>query len=92
MGGGDADVMASKAADKNLSFEDALAELESIVSGIEEGKIGLQESITQYERGMQLVQRCRSILSDAEAKIQKLQLADDGTLTAAPLESPDDDG
>ena len=79
---------APQAADKPLTFEQALAQLESIVTAIEQGQIGLEESITQYEKGTTLIRRCRSILSEAEAKIQQLQLAEDGTLTPTPLEPP----
>ena len=63
------------ATDKALTFEEALSRLESI-------------AVTQYEEGMKLIRRCRSILSDAEAKIQQLQLADDGSLTPTPMELP----
>jgi len=72
--------MAEKQSQKELTFEEALAELESIVSAIEQGKIGLEQAISQYEKGMKLIHRCRSVLADAEARIQQLQLADDGTL------------
>lgn len=81
---------ATQAADQSLTFEEALAQLESIVTAIEQGQIGLEESITQYEKGTALIRRCRSILADAEAKIQQLQLAEDGTLTPTPLEPPGD--
>ena len=75
-------------AEKDLTFEEALAQLESMVTAIEQGKIGLQESIAQYEQGVKLIARCRSILADAEARIQQLQLAEDGRLTAAPADVP----
>lgn len=67
------------------SFEDSLSQLEAIVSAIEEGKIGLQDSITEYEKGMRLVRHCRSILAEAEARIQQLQVAEDGGVSTAPL-------
>jgi len=70
------------------TFEQALSQLESIVTAIEQGKIGLQEAIAQYERGMKLIQYCRGVLSDAEAKIQQLQLGEDGRLTPVPMEPP----
>lgn len=55
------------------NFEEAMKRLESIVQSIEQGKIGLEESIRQYEEGMALIRRCRSVLADAEMKIQHLQ-------------------
>lgn len=74
--------------EQELSFEQALAKLESIVAAIEQGKIGLEESIVQYEQGMKLIGRCRAILAQAEAKIQQLQLGEDGLLTPTPMEPP----
>jgi exodeoxyribonuclease VII small subunit len=78
-------------AKKKPSFEEALRQLETIAEQIEQGKIGLEESISQYERGMALVKQCRSILSKAERKIQQLQERDDGTLGTTPLERAEAD-
>lgn len=78
----------AKGNEQELTFEQSLAELESIVSAIEQGKIGLQEAIGQYEKGMQLIHRCRDMLAGAEAKIQQLQLTENGKLTPAPMETP----
>jgi exodeoxyribonuclease VII small subunit len=71
--------------DKQPTFEESLAQLESIVSSIEEGKVGLQDAISQYEKGMGLIQRCRDMLADAEAKVQQLQLSDDNRLNRVPM-------
>jgi exodeoxyribonuclease VII small subunit len=62
-------------AQEKLSFEKAMARLEKIVESIEQGKIGLEESIKQFEEGMALIKRCRGVLADAELKIQQLQAA-----------------
>lgn len=78
-------------AKKKLTFEEALEQLETIAEQIEQGKIGLEESINQYERGMALVKQCRHILSKAEHKIQQLQKRDDGTLDTAPFERAEED-
>jgi exodeoxyribonuclease VII small subunit len=75
--------------DQQPTFEQALSELESIVTAVETGKVGLQETIAQYERGIKLYQHCRSILSDAEAKIQQLQLGEDGKLTPVEFKPPE---
>ena len=69
-------------AKQKLSFEDALRQLEAITEQIDQGKIGLEESISQYEQGMALVRQCREILSKAELRIQQLHERDDGTLEA----------
>ena len=71
---------------KKLTFEQALKELEAIAEQIERGEIGLEESITKYEQGMNLVKHCREILAKAEHKIEQLQAGPDGTLTATPFE------
>ena len=67
------------------TFEEALAKLEAIVEEIEQGKVGLEESIKKYEEGMALINKCRKILEQAELKIQKLQEADDGSLSKEPF-------
>jgi len=67
------------------SFEEALQRLEKIVEAIESGKVGLEESIRQFDEGMRLIQHCRAVLADAELKIQKLQTNAQGELEAVPL-------
>ena len=54
------------------SFEDALAELEQILSDIEGGDVPLEESLVKYERGQFLIQHCRAVLSKAETQIEML--------------------
>jgi len=60
-------------AKKKPSFEEALKQLEKIVTEVEEGKIGLEESVDKYEQGMKLVQQCRAILDQAEKRIETIQ-------------------
>lgn len=55
-----------------LSFEDALAELESIVARLEQGKGSLADAIADYERGTALRQHCEARLGEAEARIQAI--------------------
>jgi len=55
-----------------LSFEQAIKELGGIVQKIEQGQIPLQDSLSQYERGMALIKQCRSILETAEKRIEKV--------------------
>jgi exodeoxyribonuclease VII small subunit len=54
------------------SFEEALQELEQILSDIENGEVGLEESLVKYERGNFLIQHCRGVLSAAEKQIEAL--------------------
>ena len=55
-----------------LSFEEAIKELTSIAGKIEQGQIPLQDSLTQYERGMALIKHCQDILRTAEKRIEKI--------------------
>ena len=54
------------------SFEDALAELEQILSDIEGGAVPLEQSLTMYERGQFLIGHCRGVLARAEKQIEVL--------------------
>lgn len=67
------------------SFELAIAELESILSAMEGDQIGLEESLTKYERGTFLLQWCRGVLGEAEKKIQIITQNAGGQLSAEPL-------
>src|SRR5439155_16981311 len=68
------------------NFEEALRELEQILTEIEGGEVGLEESLVKYERGNFLIQHCRGILSGAEKQIEILSKQADGELKAEPLE------
>lgn len=68
------------------SFEDALQELEQIVSDIEGGQVGLEESLVKYERGTFLIQHCRGVLNTAEKQIELLSKSADGGIESVPME------
>ncbi len=55
-----------------LGFEEAIKELTAIVAKIEQGQIPLQDSISQYEKGMALIKHCKDILEKAEKRIEKI--------------------
>ncbi|EKS41308.1 MAG: exodeoxyribonuclease VII small subunit [Afipia broomeae] len=57
---------------KQLSFERAIEELESIVKRLEDGKVPLEESVAIYERGESLKRRCEELLRQAEARVDKI--------------------
>jgi exodeoxyribonuclease VII small subunit len=63
---------------KEMSFERALKELETIVSRLERGDVELEESISIYERGEALRDHCDRLLKQAEAKVEKLTFGADG--------------
>ena len=70
-----------------LTFEKSLAELESIVQRLEQGKVDLEESIAIYERGEALKKHCQSLLERADARIEKITVGPDGRATGtAPLD------
>lgn len=79
--------MARKAQVPPKNFEEALQELEQILSDIEGGQVGLEESLLKYERGTFLIQHCRGVLSTAEKQIEILSKSADGGLESAPMES-----
>ena len=68
-----------------LSFEDALAELERIVRGLEGGQQKLEDAIAAYERGARLRQHCEAKLAEAEQRVQAI-VAADGTLSLRSAE------
>lgn len=70
-----------------LSFEEALAELEKIVRQMEDGKAKLEDAITAYERGILLKRHCEGKLREAQAKIEQISLAPDGTVSTTPFSS-----
>ena len=71
---------------KEMSFEDALSELEGIVARLERGDAPLEESIDIYERGAKLKKHCESKLKDAQLKVDKIVLGADGSVSSEPLD------
>lgn len=69
-----------------LSFEEALKELEGIVRRLETGEASLEQAITDYERGMQLKSLCQQKLESAKLKVDKIVKQAEGQLALAPLE------
>jgi len=63
---------------EELTFEDALKELERIVGRLESGEATLDESIRLYERGDRLRQRCAERLDAAQARIEAIRLDAEG--------------
>ncbi len=71
---------------KDISFEDALLQLENIVRELEAGRIKLDDAVTAYEKAAALKQFCENKLKAAQLKIEKLQLSPDGELQTVPLD------
>lgn len=74
--------MKQEAQDKEMSFEEALAELESIVQKLETGQVKLDESVRFYERGIFLRNFCNRKLSEAKSKIDLLQTDANGNIVS----------
>jgi exodeoxyribonuclease VII small subunit len=69
------------------SFEEALAELETILHQLEDGATGLEDALGRYERGVALLKRCYGQLRGAEQRILLLTGVDeDGRATTQPFE------
>ncbi len=63
---------------ENLPFEEALKQLEEIVTKLEVGELNLEESLTLFEQGQKLAQLCQTQLSDASLRVE--QLTTDGEI------------
>lgn len=57
---------------EQLTFEQALGQLEATVQRLEEGDLPLEEAITLYEQGMRLAQRCNDALDAAQLQVEQL--------------------
>ena len=75
-------------------FEKSLAELEQIVERLERGDLSLDESLQQFERGVQLTKSCQAALKQAEHKVEVLlrKSSDPDDAGTAPFEMDDDAG
>lgn len=58
--------------DLNMTFEEALKELEQLISTLEKGELGLEESLNKYQEGMELTRHCRKLLADAEYRVEMI--------------------
>lgn len=72
---------------KSTSFEDALAELETIVQTLETGDQSLEVSLTQFERGIGLARFCQQSLATAEQKVRILTTSEDDQESLQDLDS-----
>lgn len=70
---------------EDLSFEEALKELEGIVRRLETGEASLEQAIGDYEAGMQLKSLCQKKLEEARLKVEKIVKDTSGQLTTEAL-------
>jgi exodeoxyribonuclease VII small subunit len=71
---------------EQLTFEEAYAQLETVVGALRDGQMPLEQALKRYQEGIQLVQHCNELLQNAQLTVQQLQVAADGSLS---LESVD---
>lgn len=71
------------------TFEDALAQLETIVKRLESDSTSLDDSLKLFEEGVRLSRYCSGRLDDVEKKVLLLMEDRDGNLTSAPFEAPE---
>lgn len=76
-------------AEQNRTFESALAELENIVTRMEGGQLSLEQSLTAYKRGAELLKYCQAQLADAQQQVKVLEA---GTLKNFAGADDDDAG
>ena len=70
-----------------MTFEQAMSELERIVTELERGDVPLEDSISLYEKGAELKKRCETKLKEAEQKVAAITLDEDGSVKGTkPLE------
>ena len=74
---------------EDINFEEALAELETLVAQMEGGDLSLDESLKAFERGVRLTRQCQQVLSAAELKVRTL--SESGELEPAELDALEDD-
>ena len=89
--------MTEPSAPQDLSFEDALVELETIVSELERGETPLDDSIARFERGVALSRRCEDRLNEAEKNVVMLlkegsRVVERDAATGETLASTEDPG
>ena len=72
-------------------FEEAMAELETLVRRLEQGELPLEDSLVAFERGMALVKELSKRLESIERRVEVLLEQSDGSLAVKPLADADDD-
>jgi len=72
---------------ENLSFEQSLTELETIVAHLEQGEVSLDDALKQFERGIKLVRQSQAKLEQAQQKVSILLNEADAELSPFTVES-----
>jgi len=75
--------------DNLKDFENSLQNLEKIVSNMESGELGLEDSLAQFEKGIKLARNCQDTLTNAELRVEQL-IEKNGLQQTIPFEDLDD--
>jgi exodeoxyribonuclease VII small subunit len=79
-----------KTSEDSLSFEEALEKLEQVVRQLEDGQLGLSDSLARYEEGVRHLKHCHQALASAERKIELLTSVDEhGNAATEPFDDED---
>ena len=73
-------------ATEELSFEEALTQLETLVRELESGRIKLDNAVAAYERAVNLKKLCEAKLKAAQLKIEKIEISPEGEIKLAELD------
>ncbi len=76
--------------DNLRDFEKSLQHLEKIVSRMESGELGLEESLQQFEKGIKIAKNCQDTLANAELRVEQL-IEKNGLQQTVPFEGLDED-
>jgi len=79
-----------KTDDKLKDFEKSLQQLEKIVTQMESGELGLEDSLNRFEQGIKLAKNCQDTLSNAEQRVEQL-IEKNGLQQTIPFEELDED-
>ena len=75
---------------KQPTFEEAMARIDEIVRALEKGEQPLDDALSLFEEGTELIKRCSKLLDDAEQRVVKLQKGPDGDPQELPFETGDE--
>lgn len=75
---------------KEITFEQALKNLEEAVGRLEKGGVPLDEALDSFEAGVQSANLCRKKLRAVEARVETLMKNSDGSFTSTPFAGPED--
>lgn len=74
-----------------MTFEEAMKELEKLVDSLDKGDVSLDEAISAYDRGSKLKDYCQKKLEEAKMKVETIQSSEAANITPNKLNSFDTD-